>query len=137
MSTLIEFLILGILALAAAMVTRSLNRRRAAGRNTALAGSGSAEFPCRLSWEAGTGKKAFVYGKVRAGKDGGLAFSRLGGALVSLPRSDWVHREKSWRADLVTLRYTAPGKGEVRMLLSEADAELVERRIRRDQRPRA
>lgn len=125
MSTVIELLLLGILAYVAAMIVRSTTRRRATKRSAKLAEFGSAEFPCQLSWETEVGKKSFVYGKVLAANEG-LAFSRRRGGLVSLPRSDWVHRETSWRTGLVILRYTVPGKGDVRLLVSEADAELIE-----------
>lgn len=45
---------------------------------------------------------------------------------LPLPRSDWVRRETSWRPGLAILRYTVPGRGDVRILLSEADVELIE-----------
>ncbi|WP_330291329.1 hypothetical protein [Streptomyces sp. NBC_00576] len=49
---------------------------------------------------------------------------------MKLPRSEWVRREESWRAGLVNLRYTAPGQGEVRVLLSEQDADTLEGLLR-------
>lgn len=132
MGTLVEFLLLGIVACGTAAVARSTTRRRAGRRATGLAESGAVKLPCRVSWEAGTGRKGFVYGKVvvGAGADGGLAFSRRWKNPVELPRSEWVHREESWRAGLINLRYTAPGKGEVRILLSERDADTLEGLLR-------
>ncbi|MDX2604045.1 hypothetical protein PV379_21045 [Streptomyces caniscabiei] len=130
MSILIEFIILGIFACGVAMFVRSMIRRRGIRRNSALATHGFVKFPCRISWEAGTGKKAFTYGKIRAGADGGLRFSRRGGSGVDLPRCVRVHREPSWRAGLVTLRYSVPGKGDIRILLSETDAETIEGLLR-------
>ncbi|MFI8220224.1 hypothetical protein [Streptomyces sp. NPDC085932] len=120
-----ELALLVILAGAAALAVRTAVRGRAARRSTGLAEQGSARFPCRLSWEAGTGRKAFTYGKIEAGAAEGLRFIRRGGGPLALPRALRVHTEPSWRTGLVLLRYTAAGKGDVRILLSEADAVTV------------
>lgn len=72
------------------------------------------------------GRKASTYGKIQVGADGGLTFSRRIGGVVDLPRCARVHREPSWRTGLVTLWYSVPGKGDVRILLSETDAETIE-----------
>ncbi|MFF3375237.1 hypothetical protein ACFYXF_20095 [Streptomyces sp. NPDC002680] len=132
MGTLVEFLLIGIVACGTAAVVRSTTRRRAGRRSSALAESSAGKLPCRVSWQAGTGRKGFVYGKVvaGAGTDGELAFSRRWKDSVELPRSEWIHREESWRAGLVNLRYTAPGRGEVRILLSERDADTLELLLR-------
>jgi hypothetical protein len=128
--SLIEFVFLGILVSAVVAVARSTTRKRAGRRSAELAESGSTRIPCRVSWKAGTGRKAFVYGKVVASVDGQLAFSRRWKAPVRLPRSEWVHREASWRAGLVNLRYATPGRGDVRILVSEGDADTLERLLR-------
>ncbi|MGW5130412.1 hypothetical protein [Streptomyces sp. NPDC004135] len=132
MATLMELALLVILAGAAALAVRTAARRRAAGRGAALAEHGSARFPCRLSWEAGTGRKGFTYGKIEAGAAEGLLFTRRRGGPLTLPHAVRVHTEPSWRAGLVLLRYTAPGKGDVRILLSEADAATVTGLLRGD-----
>src|SRR4051812_48175878 len=108
MSTLIEFVFFGIVALVAGGVIRAINHKRAVRRSAEMVEFGSAEFPCRLSWEAATGTKGFVFGKISSGSDGKLIFSRRWRGPTNLPRSEWVHREDSWRPGLVTLRYTAP-----------------------------
>lgn len=128
--SLVEFLFLGILASGVVAVARSATRKRSGGRSAELAESGSIRIPCRVSWKAGTGRKTFVYGKVVADAGGELAFSRRRKDPVPLPRSDWVHREVSWRAGLVNLRYTVPGQDEVRILLSEGDADTLEGLLR-------
>lgn len=130
MGFLVEFLLLGAIAFGVAAVTRSIIRKRAGRRSAELPESGSIRIPCRVSWKAGTGRKAFVYGKVVADAGGELAFSWRWKDPVPLPRSDWVHREVSWRAGLVNLRYAVPGQGEVRILLSEGDADTLEGLLR-------
>ncbi|MES5821357.1 hypothetical protein [Streptomyces sp. RG80] len=127
---LLELLLLALVAGGTGTAVRAANRRRAARRATALAASGTVSIPCRVSWPAGTGKKAFVYGKVVAGAAEGPAFSRRGGAAVPLPRGGTVHCEPSWRTGLVNLRYAVSGQGDVRMLLTEKDAETVEGLLR-------
>jgi hypothetical protein len=127
MTWLFELLLYAAPAAAAGAVVRAMTRRRATRRASELADSGTVRIPCRVSWPAGTGKKAFVYGKVTANADGELTFARRGGRrTVPLPRSPWIHTEPSWRTGLVNLRYAVPGRGDVRMLLSERDAETVE-----------
>ncbi|WP_405767571.1 hypothetical protein [Streptomyces sp. NBC_01538] len=127
---LIGLVFLGFISYGTVIFVRSATRRRASGRGAELAESGSTQLPCRISWKAGTGRKKFLYGKIAAGADGGLAFLRQWKDPVQLPRSDWVHREASWRAGLVNLRYAAPGQGEIRILLSEGDADTLERLLR-------
>ncbi|GAA0307003.1 hypothetical protein ACKI1I_26270 [Streptomyces turgidiscabies] len=132
MGTLVEFVLLGIGACGTQVLARAAIRRLADSRRAVLAASGTVGFPCRVSWEAGTGRKAFVYGKVvaSAGADGEMAFSRRWKKPVKLPRSQWVHRDASWRAGLVNLRYAAPGRGDVRILLAERDADTLEGLLR-------
>ncbi|MEU6381244.1 hypothetical protein [Streptomyces sp. NPDC046909] len=130
LTSLLEILLFGAGAVAAGALARAANRRRAVSRASGLADSGTVRFPCRISWPAGTGKKAFVYGKVAPGADGQLTFTRRIGSPVPLPRSGSVHIEPSWRTGLVTLRYGVPGQGDVRMLLSAGDAATVEGLLR-------
>jgi hypothetical protein len=125
-----ELLLLAAVAAGTGVLVRAANRRRATGRAADLAATGTASFPCRISWPAGTGKKAFVYAKVAVGADGRLAFARRGRSPVALPGRGSVRIEPSWRTGMVTLRYAVPGQGDVRMLLSEKDAETVEGLLR-------
>ncbi|NNN34143.1 hypothetical protein HLK59_28030 [Streptomyces sp. S3(2020)] len=129
-SLLPELLIFGAVGAGVTAVALGAQRGRAARRATTLASSGTASFPCRISWPAGMGKKAFVYGKVVTGDGGQLTFARRGRSPVPLPRSGSVRVEPSWRTGLVTLRYDVPGQGDVRMLLNETDAETVEGLLR-------
>lgn len=127
---MIEFLLLSIVACCAAKIVHSVTRKRAARRSIEAAESASTKFPCRISWKPEIGKEGFVYGKIIAGTDGDLMFSRRKGRLVNLPHSEWVHREASWRPGLSILRYTVPGKGDVRILLSEVDVDTIEDLLR-------
>lgn len=125
MTWLVEIGLYALPAAAAGAAVRAMTRRRATRRAADLADSGMVRIPCRVSWPAGTGKKAFVYGKVTVDAAGELTFARRGGRTMPLPRSAWIHTEPSWRTGLVNLRYAVPGRGDVRMLLSEKDAETV------------
>lgn len=130
LTSLLELLFVIAACVGSGALIRRAQVGRAQRRATDLASSGTASFPCRISWPAGTGKRAFVYGKVAAGADGQLTLSRPGRSSVPLPRSAWVHRDPCWRTGMLTLRYAVPGQGDVRMMLVEKDAETVERLLR-------
>jgi hypothetical protein len=130
MAALMEFLFLAILVSGATVAVRAVISRRAVSRRAELKISGSVKLPCRLRWDSGTSRKGFVYGKILANTNGSLTFSRLMAHNVPLPQTGWVHREPSWRSGLVILRYTVPGQGVIRILLSEEDADTVERLVR-------
>jgi hypothetical protein len=125
LTSLPELLLLAVAAVGTGALVRAANRRRATSRAVDLAATGTTSVPCRISWSAGTGNKAFVYGKVVTGADGQPAFARRGRSPLPLPRNGSVRVEPSWRTGLVTLRYVVPGQGDVRMLLSEKDADTV------------
>lgn len=129
-STLLEFVLLGAVAWGTAALVRRVTRRRAGQRLAELSESGRTAFPGRLSWAAGTGRKAFVTGRVLAAAGGPLVFSRWSGDTVELPPADAPRCEPSWRGGLATVHYAVPGRGEVRLLLSEKDAETVEGLLR-------
>ena len=126
MSVLIYAAPLLIFTYGVARVTLSVNRKRAMGRSAELVQSGSAKFPCRVSWGSGTGVNGFVYGKITVGAGGDLVFSRRGHIVATLPQSQWIHREKSGLTGLVFLQYNVPGEGQVRIMLSQTDAETIE-----------
>lgn len=130
LSFLLELAIVAVIGAGSGALARRVHNRRATRRAAGLAASGTARFPCRISWPEGTGKKAFVYGKVVADADGQLTFTRRRRSPVPLPRSAWIHSERSWHTELVTLRYAVPGQGDVRMKLNEKDAETVEGLLR-------
>ncbi|MCX5557283.1 hypothetical protein [Streptomyces sp. NBC_00038] len=119
-------MLLLVAGLAAAAV-RFANRKRASRRNEDLRERGSVKIPCRLSWPDEIKKKGFTYGKILTGSGGGVTFSGRGGKSVILPPSEWIHRDSSWRTGLLVLRYGVPGKGELRILIGEADAPAVEK----------
>ncbi|MFD9331401.1 hypothetical protein [Streptomyces sp. NPDC060065] len=111
----------------AATAVRFVNRKKALRRDAGLRERGTVKIPCRVSWPEGIKKRGFTYGKIIAGAGGEVTFSGRGGRSAVLPASEWIHRESSWRTGLLVLRCSVPGKGELRILISEADAPTVEK----------
>jgi hypothetical protein len=128
MSILLEFALLSGLALLTVAAARAATRRRSTRR--AAMDAGAARFPCRVTWREGLGRRGSVYGKISAPRDEEPTFTRRWGPGIHLPRSLHIDRQPSWRMGLTTLTYTAPEHGEIRILLSEGDAESVKKLLR-------
>lgn len=127
MSILLEFALLSVVALLAGAAVRAGTRRRSSRRGAELTNTGAANFPCRVAWRGGLGRRGSVYGKISASPDGEPTFTRRWGSTIQLPRSKHINQEPSWRTGLTTLTYTPPEHGEISILLSEGDAENVKK----------
>ncbi|MHC5902678.1 hypothetical protein ACVNF4_01980 [Streptomyces sp. S6] len=127
MSTLLELAVLAMVATLAGATVRAATRRRAARRDAELAETGTAAFPCRITWKEGLGRRGSVYGKLGVTNDKEPEFTPRWKPPVPLPRSPHISQEPSWRTGLTTLTYTPPTHGEITILLSDGDAENVKK----------
>ncbi|WP_406286725.1 hypothetical protein [Streptomyces sp. NBC_00209] len=128
MGSIIELAIGVAVAAGTVKAVVALTQRRARRRATEVAHAGKAAVPCRISWPAGIGRKAFVYGKLHI-SDGTVFFGRRSAQLIELPAAGTVESEPSWRAGNSLLSYR-PREGEmIRILASAVDAETISRAL--------
>lgn len=127
MPTLFELATLAVIAALTGAAVRAGTRRRAARRNTGLLETGTANFPCRITWKEGLGRRGSVYGKIGTTGDRDPEFTSRWKNPVSLPRSPHIKQEPSWRTGLTTLTYTPPACGKITILLSDTGAENVKK----------
>ncbi|MFF7339423.1 hypothetical protein ACFZAT_19005 [Streptomyces sp. NPDC008163] len=106
----------------------ALTQRRARKRATDVAHAGAAAIPCRISWPAENGRKAFVYGKLHI-SGGTVLFGRRSARLIELPAGGTVESEPSWRAGNSLLSYRSREGETIRILAGTVDAETISRAL--------
>lgn len=123
---MLELVLLAVVAVIAAALTRLGNRKRGERRAVAGRETGSYRIPCRVSWPEGTGHRGFVYGMMHASPDGIVDFHWRNEKAVAFPAKGAVRRARTWRVGIEEICYTSPDAGVVRVLANESDAEVVE-----------
>lgn len=129
---MLEFFILAILAFAIVCVTLAVTRRRAERRADAVSRGARVRLPCRVSWQESTKRKSFVYGKIEMAESGTGRFIRPFRSPIAIPAGRVAAVKQSWRPGVSMLSYQPISGPEIRILLSEADADALRRGLSGD-----
>ncbi|MFJ7780246.1 hypothetical protein [Streptomyces yangpuensis] len=124
--TVVEWVVLALVAFLAGSVMRRTVARRAAGRTEAASGGAAAAVPCRARWRQGARRRTFGYGKLGAGAgaDGaGAVFKAPLRPAVRLPVGGRASVRESRRPGMRVLEYRAPDGQRIDFLVYDAEAE--------------
>lgn len=99
--------------------------RRALQRGEVYNNSGILNVPCRLSWPEGMNRRGSHYGRL-VSSDDSLTFRGRRGTNVKVPLRCSVHVKPSWRSGNSVVTLTTSIRGNVVILLSDKDAELLQ-----------
>ncbi|MFJ6780127.1 hypothetical protein [Streptomyces yangpuensis] len=123
--TVVELVVLALVAFLAGSVMRRTVARRAAGRTEAASGGAAAAVPCRARWRQGARRRTFGYGKLGAGGagGGGAVFKAPLRPAVRLPVGGRASVRESRRPGMRVLEYRAPDGQRIDFLVYDAEAE--------------
>ncbi|MFJ6757775.1 hypothetical protein ACIQNK_22435 [Streptomyces sp. NPDC091273] len=128
MVTLVEFVVLAVVALLAGTLARRAVARRAAGRTTSASAGAVVAVPCQARWRQGARRRFFGYGKLGAGADGtGSVFKAPLRGAVPLPMGGRAAVRESLRPGMRVLEYRAPDGQRIDFQVYDAEAERAAR----------
>lgn len=130
MDSIVELVIGAILAAGTVKFIAALTQRKARERAAKIARAGEAEVPCRVSWPARYGRKAFTYGKLHISGDAAL-FGRRSAQRIVIPAGGTLGAAPSWRAGNTMISYRSPEGELIRILASSVDAETISHALAR------
>ncbi|WP_445269202.1 hypothetical protein [Streptomyces sp. DSM 41634] len=128
MVTLVEFVVLAVVALLAGTLARRAVARRAAGRTASASAGAVVAVPCQARWRQGARRRFFGYGKLGAGADGtGAVFKAPLRGAVPLPVGGRAAVRESLRPGMRVLEYRAPDGQRIDFQVYDAEAERAAR----------
>lgn len=126
---MLEVIAFALIAALTGGVIRKIHARQSQLRAAEFQQGENPAISCRVSWQGGLGRRAFLYGKLNSNA-GGAFFTRPARQPVRLPVDGRATRCASWRSGMEVLEYETRQGDQLRILAHEGDVDLVVRYLR-------